>query len=115
MLGCSLLTLLSARPAGALSLKMGLLWGHSAPPSHPGSTSWPLLEQVLGGDLPLGFADNENNVVIGPHGFQNLTINGAAFIDIYSIQSPEQPGEAGSQEEETGVQRSEMTYADAHA
>ena len=65
---------------------------------------------MLGGDLPLGFADNENNIVKSPHGFQNFTTNGVSFIDIIPSGPQNSQGRQAAQEEETEVQRSEMTY-----
>lgn len=56
---------------------------------------------MLGGDLPLEFANNEKNIINSPHGFQNFTTNGAAFYLPYSIWSSEEPGEIDSQEEKT--------------
>ena len=65
---------------------------------------------MLRWDLPLRFADNENNIVNSPHGFQNFTTNGVAFTDIIPFGPQNSQGRQAGQEEDTEVQRSEMTY-----
>lgn len=59
-------------------------FGHCAH-GHPGSVFQPLLRHVLGGGLPLGFSDRDNNIVNSPHGSQNFTTNGAALLTSFHL------------------------------